>query len=74
MEDQGLQHLVEQKGCMYRDFIYVFYFNLRIHDGVATTKVQGVNIILDDDILANVAMMPTIDYAIKVHLEKIMDT
>ncbi|KOM49571.1 hypothetical protein LR48_Vigan08g039800 [Vigna angularis] len=28
MEDQGLQHLVEQKGCIYPDLVRVFYFNL----------------------------------------------
>lgn len=68
LEGQGLLHLVEQKGCIYSDLICVFYFNLHVPDGVATTKVKGVNIILDDDIWANVAMMPIKDDVVKVHL------
>ncbi|KOM41122.1 hypothetical protein LR48_Vigan04g132000 [Vigna angularis] len=35
---QGLTHLVEQKGCIYPDLICVFYFNMRYHDGIITTK------------------------------------
>ncbi|KOM34414.1 hypothetical protein LR48_Vigan02g056400 [Vigna angularis] len=35
---QGLTHLVEQKGCIYPDLIRVFYFNLRYHIGIFTTK------------------------------------
>ncbi|KOM35509.1 hypothetical protein LR48_Vigan02g165900 [Vigna angularis] len=50
MEDQGLKHFVEQKGVVYPDLVCVSYFNLRLRDGMATTKVKGVNIIIDDDI------------------------
>lgn len=68
METQSLQHLAEQKGCIYPDLTRIFYFNLHVHDGMTTTKVKGVNMILDDDIWANVAMMPVRDDVVKVHL------
>lgn len=50
MEDKGLQHLVEQKGAVYLYRVCIFYFNLRLRNGMATTKVKGINIIFDDDI------------------------
>ncbi|KOM34536.1 hypothetical protein LR48_Vigan02g068600 [Vigna angularis] len=57
-----------QKGVIYLDLVCVFYFNLRMRDGVAKTKVKGVNIILDDDIWAIVAMLPIRDDSVKIHL------
>ncbi|KOM50440.1 hypothetical protein LR48_Vigan08g126700 [Vigna angularis] len=65
---QGLTHLVEQKGCIYPDLIRVFYFNMRYRDGIITTKVKGVPIILDDDIWTNVAKLTLWDDAVKIHL------
>ncbi|KOM38393.1 hypothetical protein LR48_Vigan03g177500 [Vigna angularis] len=65
---QGLTHLVEQKGCIYPNLIRVFYFNLRYSDGIITTKVKGVPIILDDDVWTNVAQLTIWDDAVKVHL------
>ncbi|KOM53433.1 hypothetical protein LR48_Vigan09g209200 [Vigna angularis] len=65
---QGLTHLVEQKGCIYPDLIRVFYFNMRYRDGIITTKVKGVPIILDDDIWTNVAQLTLWDDAVKAHL------
>ncbi|KOM51354.1 hypothetical protein LR48_Vigan09g001300 [Vigna angularis] len=59
---------VEQKGEVDLDLVCVFNFNLRLRDGVTTTKVKGVNIILDDDIWANVAKLPICDDGIEVHL------
>ncbi|KOM25054.1 hypothetical protein LR48_Vigan46s001600 [Vigna angularis] len=46
----------------------VFYFNLRYRDGIISTKVKGVHIILDDDVWTNVAQLPIWDDAVKVHL------
>ncbi|KOM26162.1 hypothetical protein LR48_Vigan233s002900 [Vigna angularis] len=66
--EQGLTHLLEQKGCIYPDLIRVFYFNLRYRDGIISTKVKGVRIILDDDVWTNVAQLPIWDDAVKVHL------
>ncbi|KOM25600.1 hypothetical protein LR48_Vigan123s002000 [Vigna angularis] len=66
--DQGLSNLVEQNGCIYPDLIRVFYFNLRYRDGIISTKVKGVPIILDDDVWTNVAQLPIWDDAVKVHL------
>ncbi|BAU03752.1 hypothetical protein VIGAN_UM171700, partial [Vigna angularis var. angularis] len=66
--DQGLSNLVEQNGCIYPDLIRVFYFNLRYRDGIISTKVKGVPIILDDDVWTNVAHLPIWDDAVKVHL------
>ncbi|KOM28048.1 hypothetical protein LR48_Vigan492s001200 [Vigna angularis] len=66
--EQGLTHLLEQKGCIYPDLIRVFYFNLRYRDGIISTKVKGVRMILDDDIWTNVAQLPIWDDAVKVHL------
>ncbi|KOM43583.1 hypothetical protein LR48_Vigan05g118800 [Vigna angularis] len=65
---QGLTHLVEQKGCIYPDLIRVFYFNLKYRDGIITTKVKGVPIILDDDIWTNMPQLTIWDDAVKVHL------
>ncbi|KOM37794.1 hypothetical protein LR48_Vigan03g117600 [Vigna angularis] len=65
---QGLTHLVEQKGCIYPDLIRVFYLNLRCRDGIITTKVKGVPIILDDDVWTTVAQLTIWDDAVKVHL------
>ncbi|KOM37757.1 hypothetical protein LR48_Vigan03g113900 [Vigna angularis] len=65
---QGLTHLVEQKGCIYLNLIRVFYFNMCYRDGIITTKVKGVPIILDDDIWTNVAQLTLWDDAVKVHL------
>ncbi|KOM41218.1 hypothetical protein LR48_Vigan04g141600 [Vigna angularis] len=64
----GLTHLVEQKGCIYPDLIRVFYFNLCYRDGIFTTKVKGVPIILDDDIWTTVAYLTIWDDVVKVHL------
>ncbi|KOM43030.1 hypothetical protein LR48_Vigan05g063400 [Vigna angularis] len=60
---QGLMNLVEQKGCIYPDLIRVFYFNLRYRDGIISTKVKGVCIILDDDVWTNVAQLTIWDDA-----------
>ncbi|KOM51988.1 hypothetical protein LR48_Vigan09g064700 [Vigna angularis] len=60
---QGLTNLVEQKGCIYPDLIRVFYFNLRYRDGIISTKVKGVRIILDDDVWTNVAQLTIRDDA-----------
>ncbi|KOM30043.1 hypothetical protein LR48_Vigan846s000700 [Vigna angularis] len=65
---QGLTHLMEQNGCIYPDLIHVFYFNLRYRDGIITTKVKGVPIILDDDVWTNVAQLTIWDDVVKVHL------
>ncbi|KOM55441.1 hypothetical protein LR48_Vigan10g133300 [Vigna angularis] len=65
---QGLTHLVEQKGCIYPDLIYVLYINLRYRDVIITTKVKGVPIILDDDVWTNVAQLTIWDDVVKVHL------
>ncbi|KOM51822.1 hypothetical protein LR48_Vigan09g048100 [Vigna angularis] len=65
---QGLTHLVEKKGYIYPDLIRVFYFNLRYRDGIITTTVKGVPIILNDDIWTNVAQLTLWDDAVKVHL------
>ncbi|KOM52799.1 hypothetical protein LR48_Vigan09g145800 [Vigna angularis] len=66
--EQGLTHLLEQKGCIYPDLIRVFYFNVRYRDGIISTKVKGVRIILDDDVWTNVAQLSIWDDALKVHL------
>ncbi|KOM48049.1 hypothetical protein LR48_Vigan07g175300 [Vigna angularis] len=66
--EQGLTHLLEQKGCIYPDLIRVFYFNLRYRDGIISTKVKGVRIILDDNVWTNVAQLPIWDDTVKVHL------
>lgn len=68
MENQGLKHFIEQKGVIYSNLVYVFYFNLKIHDVMARKKVKGVTIILDDYIWANVAMLPIREDVVKVHL------
>lgn len=59
---------VEQKGCIYPDLIRVFYHNLKYRDGIVTTKVKGVRIILDEDIQTNVAKLTIWDDVVKVHL------
>ncbi|KOM31402.1 hypothetical protein LR48_Vigan01g095700 [Vigna angularis] len=66
--DQGLSNLVEHKGFIYPDLIRLFYFNMRYRDGIISTKVKGVRIILDDDVWTNVAQLPIWDDAVKVHL------
>ncbi|KOM37865.1 hypothetical protein LR48_Vigan03g124700 [Vigna angularis] len=66
--EQGLTHLLEQKGGIYPDLIRVFYFNLRYRDGIISTKVKGVRIILDDDVWTDVAQLPIWDDVVKVHL------
>ncbi|WVY90428.1 hypothetical protein V8G54_035942 [Vigna mungo] len=47
---QGIQSLLELQGKYYPDLVRVFYFNLKARDGIYSTRVKGVDIILNDDI------------------------
>jgi len=43
------------QGKYYPDLVRVFYYNLKIRDEVAYSRVKGVDIIIDNDIWENVA-------------------
>ncbi|KOM31161.1 hypothetical protein LR48_Vigan01g071600 [Vigna angularis] len=43
------------QGKYYLDLVRVFYFNLKVRDGVYSTRVKGVDIVLDDDMWTTVA-------------------
>jgi len=45
----------------YPDLVRVFYYNLRIRDEVAYSRVKGVDIIINNDIWENVAKFPIND-------------
>lgn len=64
--EQGVQHLLELQGRYYPDLVRVFYYNLKTKDGVAYSKVKGVDIALDYDIWTNVAHLPIFDDALHV--------
>jgi len=49
------------QGKYYLDLVPVFYYNLKIRDEVALSKVKGVDIIIDNDIWENVAKFPIND-------------
>ncbi|KOM52197.1 hypothetical protein LR48_Vigan09g085600 [Vigna angularis] len=56
--EQGVQHLLQLRGHYYPDLVRVFYYNLKVQNGIVSTRVKGVDIILDDDIWTNVAHLP----------------
>ena len=60
---QGIRPFVEMHGTYYPDLVRVFYYNLKIRDEVALSKVKGVDIIIDNDIWENVAKFPINDAA-----------
>ena len=49
------------QGKYYPDLVRVFYYNLKIRDEVAYSRVKGVDIIIDNDIWENVAKFPIND-------------
>ncbi|WVZ19069.1 hypothetical protein V8G54_006391 [Vigna mungo] len=64
--EQGIQHLLELQGRYYPDLVRVFYYNLKTRDGIAYSKVKGVDIALDYNIWTNVARLPIFDDALHV--------
>jgi len=46
------------QGVYYPDLVHVFHYNLKFRGNIGYTKVKGVEIILDDDIWTNVALIP----------------
>ncbi|KOM56528.1 hypothetical protein LR48_Vigan10g242000 [Vigna angularis] len=59
--EQGVQHIMELRGRYYPDLVRIFYFNLKVRDGVFQTRVKGVDIVLDNDIWTNVAKVPVLE-------------
>ncbi|WVZ10786.1 hypothetical protein V8G54_015316 [Vigna mungo] len=53
--EQGVQHIMELRGRYYPDLVQEFYFNLKVRDGIFSTRVKGVDIVLDNDVWTNVA-------------------
>ncbi|KOM58606.1 hypothetical protein LR48_Vigan11g164000 [Vigna angularis] len=51
---------MELRGSYYPDLVRVFYFNLKVHNGIFHTRVKGVDIVLDNDIWTNVAHIPVL--------------
>jgi len=49
------------QGSYYSDIVKVFYYNLKIRDEVAYSRVKGVDIIIDNDIWENVEKFPIND-------------
>ncbi|WVZ02657.1 hypothetical protein V8G54_023463 [Vigna mungo] len=47
--EQGIQHLLELQGRYYPDLVRVFYYNLKIRDGIVYSKVKQMGIILQGD-------------------------
>ncbi|KOM25211.1 hypothetical protein LR48_Vigan54s000800 [Vigna angularis] len=58
--EQGVQHIMELRGKYYPDLVRIFYFNLKVCDGVFRTRVKGVDIVLDNEIWTNVAKVPVL--------------
>ncbi|KOM43210.1 hypothetical protein LR48_Vigan05g081400 [Vigna angularis] len=58
--EQGVQHIMELQGRYYPDLVRIFYFNLKVRDGVFQTRVKGVDIVLDNEIWTNVAKVPVL--------------
>ncbi|KOM51854.1 hypothetical protein LR48_Vigan09g051300 [Vigna angularis] len=58
---QGVQHIMELRGRYYPDLVRIFYFNLKVRDGVFQTRVKGVDIVLDNDIWTIVAKVPVLE-------------
>ncbi|KOM38108.1 hypothetical protein LR48_Vigan03g149000 [Vigna angularis] len=56
--EQGVQHLLQLRGHYYPDLVRVFYYNLKAQNGIVSTRVKGIDIILDHDIWTNVAHLP----------------
>ncbi|WVZ21078.1 hypothetical protein V8G54_008400 [Vigna mungo] len=52
---------MELRGRYYPDLVRVFYFNLKVRDGVFQTRVKGVDIVLDNDIWTNIAKVPVLE-------------
>ncbi|KOM54750.1 hypothetical protein LR48_Vigan10g064200 [Vigna angularis] len=52
---------MELRGRYYLDLVRIFYFNLKVRDGVFQTRVKGVDIVLDNDIWTNVAKVPVLE-------------
>jgi len=69
MTNQGLKFFVEMQGTYYLDLVRVFYSNYKYRYGVAFTKVKGIYIILDSDILENVAKLPIPEDVVNVLTE-----
>ncbi|WVY90732.1 hypothetical protein V8G54_036246 [Vigna mungo] len=59
--EQGVQHIMELRGRYYPDLVRVFYFNLKVRDGIFSTRVKSVVIVLDNDIWTNVAKVPVLE-------------
>ncbi|CAJ1969015.1 unnamed protein product [Sphenostylis stenocarpa] len=57
------------QGTYYPDLVRVFYSRFKFRDQIATSRVKGVTIILDDDIWENVAHFPIREDAINVYGE-----
>ncbi|KOM47498.1 hypothetical protein LR48_Vigan07g120200 [Vigna angularis] len=75
--EQGVQHIMELRGKYYPDLVRIFYFNLKVCDGVFQTRVKGVDIVLDNKIWTNVAKVPVLANSQIIpsdfpHLNKIM--
>jgi len=60
---QGIRQFVEMQGKYYLDLVRVFYYNVRIRDEVAYSRVKGVDIIIGNDIWESVAKFPINDVA-----------
>lgn len=59
--EQGVQYLMELRGCYYTDFVRVFYFNLKVWDDIFHTRVKGVDNVLDNKIWTNVVQIPILE-------------
>ncbi|XP_022638142.1 uncharacterized protein LOC111241882 [Vigna radiata var. radiata] len=59
--EQGVQHFMELRGRYYPDLVRVFYFNLKFRDGIFSTRVKGVDIVLDNDVWTNVAKVHVLE-------------
>ncbi|KOM47825.1 hypothetical protein LR48_Vigan07g152900 [Vigna angularis] len=52
---------MELRGRYYPDLVRIFYFNLKVRDGIFQTRVKGVDILLDNDIWTIVAKVPVLE-------------
>ncbi|CAJ1965414.1 unnamed protein product [Sphenostylis stenocarpa] len=66
LEIQGVLPFIQMQGTYYPDLVRVFYSRFKFKDHVATSRVKGVTIILDDDIWVNVTHFNVRDDAINI--------
>ncbi|KOM45499.1 hypothetical protein LR48_Vigan06g080500 [Vigna angularis] len=64
--EQGVQHFLQLQGRYYPDLVRVFYYNLKVHNGIVYTHVKGVDIVLDHDIWTNVAQLQILENTMNV--------